>query len=323
MDQINYKALIVGAGDIGAGYDTPSSDQYLTYAHAFKDHSGFSLIGFVETNEKKGLVASKKWQVNFFRSISCAFDNFKIDVVSIAVPDESHYQILKEVAKYQPKFVIAEKPLTQTISQAKEIANLYKKIPSFVNFKRRFTPEIISLKHKIKNNEFGEFRFGTAYYGKGFIHNGSHLLNLLVFLLEIKWDHFEIIDTIIDYKEDDPSVSVLLKTKGNDLSFLIKSIDQNEFTVFDFEMIFSKGKIRITDLGVEIEEYQIDQNDTFSNFSTLKLKKRYKTSLNRSMIFMVDNVHKILTQEAPIPCKFNEIYKEMELAQKIINSIKR
>ncbi|MDA7707907.1 Gfo/Idh/MocA family oxidoreductase [Flavobacteriaceae bacterium] len=317
-----YNVLIVGAGDIGAGYDTPNSNFYLSHAHAFKDHPGFKLIGFVEPNKYNAAIASEKWGVDCFISLDHAFDNFKIDVVSIAVPDEFHYNILKEVIKYKPKFVLAEKPLTQTIPQAIEIVNLYREIPCIVNFKRRFTPEIIALKEKIVNNYFGEFRFGTSYYGKGFIHNGSHLVNLLLYFLDINWDSFEKIDSVLDYKSNDPSLSVLLKSSEKNCSFLIKSLDQNDFTVFDFDMIFSRGKIRITDLGNKIEEYQIEKNDVFNAFLTLELKKSYETKLNKSLIYLIDDIYGFLTQKKPLSCNLDEVYNEMKFTNKIINSIK-
>lgn len=316
-----YNVLIIGGGDIGAGYDTPNSKEYLTHAHAFTDHSGFNLVGFVEPNKEVAQNISKKWQVNCFNSIDEAFKLSKIDVVSIAVPDEVHYAVLKEVAKYHPKFVVAEKPLTQTISEAKEIVGIYAGIPSLVNFKRRFTPEFISLKQKIDNNVFGEFRYGSAFYGKGFIHNGSHLVNLLSYLINLDWDSFHKIDSVTDYKIEDPSLSILLKNQSEKTSFLIKSIHQNDFTIFDFDLIFSKGKIRITNLGNKIEEYQTVKNDVFTAFTTLRLKSDYVTELNKSLIYLADHIYEYLTQKTPLSCTFEEVYKEMIFTQKIKNSI--
>lgn len=322
MSKNIYNVLIIGAGDIGAGYDTPNSNFYLSHAHAFKDHQGFKLIGFIEPNKSNAALASEKWGVDCFKSLDHAYDNFKIDVVSIAVPDEFHYSTLKEIVKYKPKFVLAEKPLTQTISQATEIINLYREIPCIVNFKRRFTPEIIALKEKIVNNYFGEFRFGTSYYGKGFNHNGSHLINLLLYFLDINWDSFEKIDSILDYKSNDPSLSILLKSSEKNCSFLIKSLDQNDFTVFNFDMIFSRGKIRITDLGTKIEEYQVEKNDVFNAYLTLKLKKSYETKLNKSLIYLVDDIYGFLTEKKPFSCNLDEVFDEMKFNNKIINSIK-
>lgn len=322
MSKTIYNVLIVGAGDIGAGYDTLKSIEILTHAHAFVEHEGFNLIGFVEPNIVVAKNAATKWSTSAFATIEEAFSKKEIDIVTVAAPDEHHFEILKKIAKYKPKFVLAEKPLTQTISQAMEIVNLYREIPCIVNFKRRFTPEIIELKEKIVNNYFGEFRFGTSYYGKGFIHNGSHLVNLLLYFLDINWDNFEKIDSVLDYKSDDPSLSVLLKCSEKNCSFLIKSLDQNDFTVFDFDMIFSRGKIRITDLGNKIEEYQIEKNDVFNAFLTLDLKKSYETKLNKSLIYLVDDIYVFLTQKKPLSCNLDEVYNEMKFTNKIINSLK-
>ena len=62
MTKRTYNVLIVGAGNIGSGYDNPNSIEFLTHAHAFVNHDGFNLIGFVEPNNVVGLNAAKNGQ---------------------------------------------------------------------------------------------------------------------------------------------------------------------------------------------------------------------------------------------------------------------
>ena len=146
MTKTTYNVLIVGAGDIGSGYDNPNSLEVLTHAHAFVKHDGFALIGFVEPNNVVGLNAAKKWSTSTFTTIREAFSENDIDVVSVAAPDNYHFEILKEIARFNPRFVLAEKPLTNTIDEAREILSIFnsKKIAALVNYKRRFIPEFLS-----------------------------------------------------------------------------------------------------------------------------------------------------------------------------------
>ena len=81
MTKTTYNVLIVGAGDIGSGYDNPNSIEVLTHAHAFVKHDGFNLIGFVETNNGVALNAAKKWSTSTFTSIKDAFSRNEIDIV--------------------------------------------------------------------------------------------------------------------------------------------------------------------------------------------------------------------------------------------------
>ena len=317
-----YNVLIIGAGDIGAGYDSPDSPNYLTHAHAFSEHEGFNLLGFVEPNIDAAKSAALKWNTQYFLELEEAFkQGNNIDIVTIAVPDELHYSILKKIVKYYPKFVLAEKPLTLSLEEANEIVKLYKNIPAIVNFKRKFVPEIVKLKERIDNNYYGNFIFGTSYYGKGFYHNGSHLINLMFFLLGSDWNHAEMIDEIIDYKEEDPSYSLLIKNV-NDGTFLIKAMNQNDFTVFEFDLFFEKGRVRITDLGSEIKEYSVEENTFFSGFKTLEKSKRYGTQLNNSLLSTANHIYDYLNGECELLCSLQDTYREMDFMNQIIKKIK-
>src|SRR3972149_7328158 len=119
-----YNAMIIGAGNIGAFYDTPDSTNILTHAHAFSKHQGFNLMGFIDTDYHKAEEASAIWGGSAFHSIEEAFDGGPADIVSIAVPDEFHYEILKKLTLYPVKLVFGEKPLVETASQAEEIVRL-------------------------------------------------------------------------------------------------------------------------------------------------------------------------------------------------------
>lgn len=316
-----YNVLIIGAGDIGSEYDNPKSESYLTHAHAFVDHSEFHLVGFVDPNQKAAEKAALKWNVISFQTIEEAYSKNNIDIVTIAAPDEVHYSILKELIIYKPKFVLAEKPLTLTLEEAKEVKELYDEIPVIVNFRRRFVPEIIALKESISKDKLGKFVFGTSYYGKGFYHNGSHLINLLFYLLDSDWDGFEIINTISDYKDEDPSLSVLLKDNNQNASFLIKALDHNDFTIFEFDLFFEKGRVRITDLSFEIEEYSVKKNKFFPDFRSLEKERVYRVSLEKSLMLTVDHIYNYLNKGAELLCTVDEVYSEMKFMNRIIKEV--
>ena len=322
MTKTTYNVLIVGAGDIGSGYDNPNSIEVLTHAHAFVKHDGFNLIGFAETNNGVALNAAKKWSTSTFTSIKDAFSRNEIDIVSVAAPDKYHFEILKEIATFKPKFVLAEKPLTNTIDEAREILSIYnsKKIPALVNYKRRFIPEILNLKEKLDDKYFGDFIFGTSYYGKGLNHNGSHLIDLLLYLLDNKWDNIEILNHIIDFDKDDPSYSLILSDLNKN-SLLIKAIDCRHFSTFEVDLIFKKGRIRITELGLEIEEYSVKKNEIFPSFNTLQKTKTEKTQLNSSLLFTVNQIYNHLLKGNKIACSFEESLKIMEFINKIKSRI--
>ena len=123
-----------------------------------------------------------------------------IDVAIVASPDETHYALLKELVGRPLRLVIAEKPLTKTLEQATEIVDLYKRknIPVAVNYTRRFAKGIVSLRNDIREENFGKPLRGVGYYGKGILHNGSHMVDLLNFFFG-NVQSKEVFETINDF----------------------------------------------------------------------------------------------------------------------------
>ena len=146
-----YNVLIIGAGNIGAFYDSPRSNRILTHAHAFQTHKMFNLLGFVDVNIKKAQKAASVWGGKAFFSIEQTFfSSEEIDAASVAVPDEFHFDIVKTLMRFPVRCIFLEKPVTKTITEANAILKLQrnKHIPIAVNYSRRFVPEFQKIKRK-------------------------------------------------------------------------------------------------------------------------------------------------------------------------------
>jgi len=74
-----YKALICGAGSIGAlkpdEFDSPESKQIYTHAHACYSHPNIDLVGIVDQDFEKASKAGTKWNTTAYGSIN----EFKYD----------------------------------------------------------------------------------------------------------------------------------------------------------------------------------------------------------------------------------------------------
>ncbi len=320
-----FNVLIVGAGNIASGYDEISSDMFLTHAHAFKIHEGFNLVGFVDNNKEKANSAAKKWKTRAFYTLESAFEfNSRIDVYCIAVPDNLHYDFLKRVYDLNPKLVFSEKPLTQTLSESLEIKDLYEKkqIPLMVNFKRSFIPEFIQLGNEIKEGKFGVFWDCFGYYNRGFRHNGSHLLDLFVRMTGINdLTLTHLIDQICDYSTSDPSYSFVAKSM-NGSNFVLKSYDGELYPIFEMDLHFSEGRVRIIDAGEMIEIYR-NKPSSFKGLAAIKRDLSISTSLNQSLLFSAQNIFNHLAFGEEIISSVDEVIQTMRILEKIKVSIKK
>jgi predicted dehydrogenase len=315
-----YNALIIGAGNIGAFYDKPDSINILTHAHAFSLHHGFNLMGFIDIDYHKAEYASAIWGGRAFHHIEEAIESGSVDIVSVTVPDEFHYEIFKELSLCPIKLVFGEKPLAKTASQAAEIATLYSdcNIQVCINYKRRFVPEFQNIRNNIKSGIYGNYVTGTGYYGKGIIHNGSHLIDLLRFFIgEI--NDVRAVGRTYDFSNDDPTVAAVLSFECGQ-PFYLQSAASNLFTIFEIDLIFEKKRVRIRDLGFVIEEYEIRDNSIFSGYREMAQSGQYNTHLGDSLFFSVENIHNYLLKKENILCSLEDSYKTLLTSIRILES---
>jgi predicted dehydrogenase len=312
-----YNVVIIGAGNIGAFYDTPQNEKILTHAHAFLQHTGFKLHGFVDIDFEKSRKAAMIWGVKSFPNIEKAFDYERIDVVCVAVPDDYHYDILKEIAGHRDvKLVVLEKPIAVNTRQAKEIIKIYNnKIEVLVNYSRRFIPEFNQLKNNIKSGLYGKYITGTGYYGKGLLHNGSHMIDLIGYFFE-KIVPYSVISYDYDYYKDDPSVNAVLKIDNNSF-FIIQKIDCRYYTIFELDLLFEDARIRLTDSGNIIEEYYVTESEIVKGYKNIINKNEIKTLLDDSLIFLTKNVYDHLVKKTKLKCTIMDGYKALKICENI------
>jgi len=314
-----FNVLIIGAGYIGAFNDYPNSENILTHAHAFTIHKGFNLVGFVDKDIEKAKKAANIWSTSYFKTIEGAFKKFKIDVVCVAVPDDVHYPILMEILDYPFKFVFIEKPITKTLSEAKIIIEKYtsKKIPSAVNYSRRFVPEFLTIKSKILNGDYGNFLGGVGYYTKGLIHNGSHLLDLLRFLIgDVK--EATPIQKEYDFYQDDPSISAVLKFGEKKVVF-IQTLNFRIYDIFEIDLFFEKSRFRLIDSGNIIEEYCVRNNPVLKRYKNLVKILEHKTLLNKAIYHATQNIYDFLVDGKEIYCTLKDGYDVLKLCLELKN----
>lgn len=149
----------------------------MTYAHAYTKHEGFKLVGFYDISIGASKLAAQKWNCDYFENISVAEE--RIDVVSICTPDSSHLESLTQAMILKPKLIFLEKPITNNMSEIIQLLKIAEGISIAINYSRRYVSEFQNLSQRISGEEFGKFIGGVGYYGKGFIHNRSHMIDLL------------------------------------------------------------------------------------------------------------------------------------------------
>ena len=310
---------IIGAGKIGAFFDSPKDSHILTHAHAFKRNKKFHLVGFVDVDLKKADEAVKTWGGKAFSNISEAFRTIKcIDIAVVSSPDETHARVIEELSQYPLKLIFLEKPLAKTLDEARNIVDLCtsKHLPVLINYSRRFVKEFQESRERIKTGTYGDYLTGMAYYGKGVLHNGSHIIDLVLYLIgEI--ERGVCLEKIHDCYDDDPSVSAQLKLDNN-REFFLQAVDARIVTVCELDIIFEKARIKITDSDFKIQEFEIADSQIFEGYKIFKPIRSIVTSQNRALEQAVKNIEGYLLRDEILECDMYDGLKAVEIATQLV-----
>ncbi|MGE5396040.1 MAG: Gfo/Idh/MocA family protein [Chitinophagales bacterium] len=307
-----YKVLIIGAGKIAALFDLPGSGKVLTHAHAVVENERLELVGFTDVDYERAKTATQIWGGQAFASLDEALGQ-DVDIAVVTAPDEYHYEVLMQLVGYPLRVVLAEKPLAKSLANAMEIKRIYEnnEIPVLVNYTRRFVPEFQSLKARLNQCEYGRLLAGNCYYGKGMLHNGSHLVDLLRFLFgEITgWSIFERIN---DFYDDDPSLSAVLKFDSGE-NLVLQAVDCRAYSLFELDLLFEKQRIRVVDSGFVIEEHQVVEDQIYSGYRRIRKGREFPAGLGDAMALAYDNIVQYLDGTCELKCTLNDAYRAMTI----------
>lgn len=306
-----YKVVIIGAGNIASRFDEPKDEAVLTHAHAIVKNKSFILKGFYDENYKRAREAAKKWGGKAYNSIEAALE--EAEVIFCCVSDNYHGKVLKYISEYNPRLVVAEKPLAVSMDEAEEIKQIYENnIPLLLNYSRRFIKEFQNLKTEIEN--YGTFVRGTGYYGKGIVHNGSHMIDLLNFLFgDIK------VDKVLPYQnfdfKGDYSTDVIINIQNN--PFYMVAVDCRVATIFEMDLLFEKARVRILDGGNSIETYAIEDSEIYAGYKNYKLLSTQKVNYSEAMEGLLKNVEGFLERDERLLCDLTDGIKVLNICMLI------
>jgi predicted dehydrogenase len=183
-----YSTAIIGLGNIGMLYDLKLDSSRFVYSHvnAIKKHRGFRLLGGVDCSAKHRKIFTDKNGIVAHKKIEDLLVLKKPDVVVVATPTETHFNVIKTtLALHRPKVILCEKPLSYSTEEGRQIVDLCKKsrVGLYLNYIRRCDPGVDEIKNRISSGKIITPCKGVVWYSKGLIHNGSHFLDLLSFWL--------------------------------------------------------------------------------------------------------------------------------------------
>jgi predicted dehydrogenase len=259
---VTISTLVVGLGNIGMGYDLMLDPEkfVLTHVRAVSRNCEYQLIGGVDPDSSKRKSFQDAYHCPSFPDLQAASQSVLPELVVIAAPTEYHLALIEGTLKYfSPEAILCEKPLAYSLEDANRIHYLCEqyKVKLFVNYMRRSEPGAIEVANRIALGELGSDLKGLAWYSKGLVQNGSHIINLLEFWLgEPTGVQIINMGRGISDKDAEPDFQVNYR-RG---SFIFLAAKEEHFSHYTIELLGSRGRL-FYGFGGKVIQWQPAQRD--------------------------------------------------------------
>ncbi|MBM7614947.1 putative dehydrogenase [Alkaliphilus hydrothermalis] len=139
---------IIGAGIVGE-----------RVIKALQKHERGNILGVFDVNEERSKYICGQYHLEAVKDYKELLNNQEIDVVYLAVPPKYHHSIALEIIKAN-KHIICEKPLANSISEAKEMLEAAEKqgVVHAMNFPTVYTPAFKRMKALLDEGFLGTTR---------------------------------------------------------------------------------------------------------------------------------------------------------------------
>ncbi len=293
--------LIVGCGKIAGGFDKGRKLTDFPYSHAgaYIRDSRFKIAACIEPDEARRIEFMKEWNIQLgFSSIDEMLNlDYRFDVISICSPTTYHSHDIEVALQLSPKLIFCEKPMTTSLDDAERLVEACKtaNVMIAVNHTRRWDPSVSQLQADILSGRRGELRSIVGIYNKGILNNGSHMLDLLHFLVG-PVSVINVGKSVSDYLHNDPTIPVWLESEQGVPIHLVGT-DAKDYAFFEVQLIFSLGVLTMEEGGLYWRDRSAVQSTTFKGYRKLDDGTRYAGKYTHAMIKAIDNIYRAVIKD--------------------------
>jgi len=168
---VMLKVGVIGAGHLGK-----------FHLNNWKEIEGIELVGFTDTDDANAAVVIEKYGLIRYTEAEKLID--ECDAIDIVAPTSFHFELCEAAIK-KGKHVFVEKPLANTMDEARELVKLAKEanIKFQVGHVERFNPAFLSLKEYNLNPMFIEVHRLAQFNPRG--TDVSVILDLMIHDIDI------------------------------------------------------------------------------------------------------------------------------------------
>tara|TARA_Y100000996_G_C22477235_1_gene624693 strand:- start:181 stop:1113 length:933 start_codon:yes stop_codon:yes gene_type:complete len=305
------KAALIGCGRIGYSFEKDKiSGDSLSHFHELNKNEDIQLEAVVDSEFETIQHISNKYKIRTYRDHQELIKSHNLDLIVIATPDETHFDIAIDVLKNSPKLVFIEKPLAKNTEQVNNIINLYKKnnIKIMVNFSRRFFDPFMTWKEMISNSSLVIKNIILKYTGT-LIHNGIHFLDLMIYF-------FGRPDSTISLSNNKEYPTFELNYSKFSFKVLFIGLGNLSASIEEIDIIHENGRFKVNNTG--ISSYVISSDPNYKGFKIFGNKKVVVDNSSKAIKNAYNNIVDSIQNGASLISPGSDSNLSMEIVNKII-----
>jgi predicted dehydrogenase len=335
---MKLKAAVIGTGRIGYLLQKDKKrEQPASHSAALAQNRRIALIAGCDLNPKRLFLWKRDYpQAACYTSASELMQREKPDLVAVAVSEEAHLEVALTVIRHRPGLIILEKPVAPNLRQAERIrkeAGRYQ-VPISINHERRFSRDYQLVKDLLQKEKLGKLQTVYAYLCNGsriwspacyedgncsLIHDGTHLVDILHFLLEEKLKN-PTMDRIVKTQKGEVRVLNLHYHLSNDTLLCLEFNGQSK--VFDFGLVLNGSRGRIIIGNGYLKFYSPAPSPFYAGFFSFTRRKNLKRpQITGYFSRMIDNCVDFLKGKAPLISPLSEGIKGLEVLDEIVTCL--
>ena len=315
-----FKALVVGLGQIGMGYDLTLDAEYIySHARAFTMHPDFELIGGVDPDAERRATFERVYECPAYADIGVALEAQLADVVVIATQTHAHQAALMELLEHaRPRAILCEKPIAYDLDAAQAMVDACasKGVALYVNYIRRSDPGAIEVGRLIAASAIEAPLKGVVWYSKGLRHNGSHFLNLLEYWLG------SVLKTVVIQPgralpdgDAEPDLDITFE-RGRAVFLAVR---EEDFSHYAIELIGANGRLRYESGGMRVEWQPVAKDGQLEGYKRLaKFTEEIPSDMIRYQWHVADQLANAMRGETFRMCTGSDAFDTLFTVNKIL-----
>jgi predicted dehydrogenase len=260
----SWQVGIVGCGRIAGLKDRPrTTGPIATHAQAYHRHPDFRLAAVFSQPLEEAHRFGEIWGApQAFPSLAAMLAAGNLDAVSICSTSECHFHQAREILENPGgvKALLIEKPVCLTAAELQRLMELARQtgVAVAVNHSRRFDAAHRRAAQLLRSGQLGSFLKGRAVYYGGWLNNGVHLIDTIRMLLPEEPEVLAATKAGSGRPGDD-DLEVDLGVGGGHIA--VEAFDETYYQLFEMELRFQMGRLRLLDFGSQIHVEQVEVNE--------------------------------------------------------------